>query len=130
MALPVVGEPTPSPAGNIDSMTIGELGEGVTYYFCVKAYDLTGNYSPMSNSPMITSGDSIPCEYTPGDFDADGLIGIFDVSALISFLYMEGDPPEIYNAGDTDGSGDINLQDIAYLLRYLYFEGPEPVCIF
>ena len=53
----VEGEPLPSPAGQIDSMMVIGLAPGLSYYFCIKAYDEAGNYSGLSNSPLKTAYD-------------------------------------------------------------------------
>lgn len=126
----VYGEPSPSPAGYIDSMEIGGLGYGIAYYFCIRAYDQAGNYSPLSNSPVIVSGDSVGCPYTPGDVNGDGSVSLFDVTYLISFVYTDGPDPQPYEAGDVNISNEINIFDITYLIFYLYMGGPAPGCFY
>ncbi len=53
----VTGEPTPSPAGRRDSMLVTDLESGADYYFCIKAFDEAGNYSGLSNSPLLTASN-------------------------------------------------------------------------
>jgi len=53
----VPGEPSPSPAGLTDSMLVTSLESGAEYYFCIKAYDEVGNYSGLSNSPLVTASN-------------------------------------------------------------------------
>lgn len=53
----IAGEPVPSPAGQIDSMLVISLESGAAYYFCVKAFDEVGNYSGLSNSPLVTASN-------------------------------------------------------------------------
>jgi hypothetical protein len=48
-ATQVTGEPTPSTAGQLDSMVIHNLKKDSTYYFSVQAYDEAGNKSGLSN---------------------------------------------------------------------------------
>ena len=62
-----------------------------------------------------------------GDANGDGNIDIFDVSYLISYLYLGGLSPNPDVIGDTNGDCTINLFDITYLINYLYNEGPPPL---
>lgn len=130
LAETVEGEPSPSPAGVTDSMEIGGLGYAVSYYFCIRAYDQAGNYSPMSNSPVAVSGDYIECPYEAGDLDRDGNINIFDATFLIKYLYLQGDPPDPAIAADINASGESNIHDIVDLLSFLYYDGDPPECVY
>jgi len=67
-------------------------------------------------------------EFVCGDANADLEINIFDLSYLISFLYLEGSPPQPLEAADVNSSDGVNLIDISHLISYLYLDGPEPVC--
>ena len=125
----IIGEPTPSIAGEIDSIIIRELDCGTDYYFCITTYDAAKNYSEMSNSPGVMSGDCADCLYVVGDIDGSGGVNLFDVTYLISYLYKDGDNPEPVEAGDVDGSGETQIFDVSYLIGYLYKAGPEPVCM-
>ncbi len=62
-----------------------------------------------------------------GDANGDGNIDIFDVSYLISYLYLGGLSPNPDVIGDTNGDCTINLFDITYLINYLYNEGSPPL---
>jgi hypothetical protein len=53
-AIQVQGEPQPSPSGHTDSMVVTDLEFGASYYFCIKTYDEAGNFSDLSNSPLLT----------------------------------------------------------------------------
>lgn len=48
------GEPIPSVAGSIETMTISGLSNGTTYYFAIKTTDEAANQSAISNSPSGT----------------------------------------------------------------------------
>lgn len=63
-----------------------------------------------------------------GDFDGDDALSIFDITGLISFLYLSGPPPVDPVMVDVNGSGDLNIFDITYLIAYMYLNGPPPVC--
>ncbi len=54
-ATPVVGEPTPGPAGSTHSMVVTGLAASTTYYFAVKVIDDAGNVSRLSNTVTFTT---------------------------------------------------------------------------
>jgi len=68
------------------------------------------------------------CSYICGDANGDGTHNIFDITYLITYLYLGGPAPDPLEAGDANGDGTINIFDITYLITYLYLEGPEPIC--
>ena len=68
------------------------------------------------------------CEYICGDINGDETINIFDVTGLIGFLYLEGEPPVSMDDADVNNDGNVNIFDITYLIGFLYLEGPEPNC--
>jgi len=63
-----------------------------------------------------------------GDPNADLEVNIFDVSYLISYLYLEGPAPDPMLTGDPNGDGMINIFDITFIINFLYTGGPAPVC--
>jgi hypothetical protein len=126
----VSGEPIPSPAGHTDSMIIGGLDYGASYYFCIRTFDRAGNLSLMSNSPLAVSGDYVECPYKLGDINGDGIVNIFDITYLLKYLYMEGSPPIPLAAGDTNASGNINIFDITLLTSFLYFGNVSLECVY
>ncbi len=79
----------------------------------------------MTYAPYVKTGILIDQPYLRGDANLDGLINIFDITYLISYLYKEGPPPDPYT-GNVDGIDPINIFDITYLISYLYREGPPP----
>jgi hypothetical protein len=54
----VAGEPTPSPAGSVESMTVSGLTPGQRYYFAIKTQDEVPNTSGVSNSPRAAANSS------------------------------------------------------------------------
>ena len=49
------GEPTPNPAGSVESMTVSGLTPGQRYYFAIKTQDEVPNTSGVSNSPRAAA---------------------------------------------------------------------------
>ncbi len=78
-----------------------------------------------------SDGDGIGdvCDIQCGDVNGDETVNIFDITGLISFLYMEGTPPVDDWAADVNGDTVINIFDITYLISYLYISGPAPNCV-
>jgi len=68
------------------------------------------------------------CEFLCGDTNDDEVVNIFDITFLISYLYLDGPPPIPLESSDVNSDGTINIFDITYLITYLYLEGSEPVC--
>lgn len=93
-----------------------------TFPFTVRALD--------SNIPSLEDVQhlSVTIERTCGDVDNDGAINIFDITFLISYLYLDGPPPDPLEMGDVNSDGDLNIFDITHLIAFLYSGGPEPTC--
>jgi len=84
-------------------------------------------YNPgQEDSDMDGIGDA--CDFNCGDCDGNGLVNILDITFLIAYLYMGGDPPANPASADVNSSGTINILDIAVLINYLYKGGPPPDC--
>jgi len=71
-----------------------------------------------------TMGSDLLC----GDANGDEDLNIFDVTFLISYLYLGGMPPEPIIIADVNSDNEINIFDIVYIISYLYLGGPEPDC--
>jgi len=92
-----------------------------------------GDYDGVPDSADNCPDDYNPeqdniCGYICGDANGDGIHNIFDVTFLITYLYLDGPAPDPIEAGDANGDGTINIFDITYLISYLYLDGPDPVC--
>lgn len=61
----VTGEPTPGPAGSVESMTVSGLTPGQRYYFALKTQDEVPNTSGVSNSPRAAAQASPNTVYLP-----------------------------------------------------------------
>jgi agmatine deiminase len=66
--------------------------------------------------------------YLCGDANGDGALNIFDITSLIAYLYIDGEPPYPMQAGDINSADDINIFDVTDLISYLYLGGAEPNC--
>ncbi len=96
---------------------------------------LDGFYSlyPMFYGPVL---DFIPkidagrvgLPFLCGDPNRDGTVNIFDVTYLISYLYLGGPLPDPMASGDVDDSGEINIFDVTRIISYLYNSGPPLEC--
>jgi len=68
-----------------------------------------------------------------GDVNDDSTINIFDITYLISYLYVDGPDPDcgvtsVGICGDVNYDATVNIFDITYLISYLYLDGPDPQC--
>ena len=68
------------------------------------------------------------CDCEPGNANADEPINIFDITYLISYLYLSGPAPTPYELcnGDPNNDCTCNIFDITYLISFLYLSGPPP----
>jgi hypothetical protein len=91
----------------------------------------TGQLNITSNDPadpeisIPVSLDVVP-QFVCGnvDNDVDNLINLADILYLISNVYADGDPPDIFESADVDSSGTLNLEDILLLIGFVYSEEP------
>jgi len=67
--------------------------------------------------------------YINGDANRDSTLNIFDITFIISYLYLEGEEPWPISAADVDCNLTVNIFDITYLINYLYRDGEEPCLI-
>jgi len=66
--------------------------------------------------------------YMCGDANGDGALNIFDITSLISYLYLDGEPPYPLQSGDINSDEVINIFDATGMIEYLYLGGTEPDC--
>ncbi len=99
------------------------LDDGADFNWRVRAHNAIG-WGDWSQ--MRSFSTEVP--WICGDVDADGEVNIFDITALIAYLYLEGDPPPVIESADVNNDGEINIFDITYLIAWLYLEGPAPDC--
>jgi hypothetical protein len=120
-------EPRPSIHGRIDSMVVTGVGYGMGYYFSLRAFDDASNYSSLSNSPLLISGDTAHGEIIPGDANNSGAVNGVDIIYLIG--YMEGTNPQPvpFLSGDANGDCNVNGLDVIYLMNFFKGSGGFPV---
>lgn len=86
-------------SGEGTTATLGDLNEGTTYYYVVRAYDATGE-----------SGDSNEVAYTPvvtsTDSDGDGVDDSMDPFPQDGSEWLDTDSDGVGNNADTDDDGD------------------------
>ena len=112
--------PTGATPGNL--VTIDTLSWG-TYKNPV-VNTIWGSYWPVYEPGKVYIR---PC--ARGDANCSGgELDIADITALISYLYIEpiGEPDVDPYAGNVNGEGEIDISDITYLISFLYLDGPAP----
>ncbi len=134
--------PSPSTAGQLDSVQVMNLDAGTSYYFALRTYDEVQNQSPLSNSPLLTAAITSCCEGRVGD--ANGLGGdeptIGDISTMVDHLFIDipllwcAEEADVNQSGGTDPQqgpgGDITIGDISVLIDYLFLTGGTlPDCL-
>jgi len=63
--------------------------------------------------------------FIPGDATGDGLVNLFDISYLGTYLYNDGPLPVHMSAADVDGNCIVNMLDVTYIIDNLYRLGPD-----
>jgi len=121
----IEGEPTPSPAGQVDSMVIDILDVGDTVRVCIKTGDEVDNWSGLSNSPLVIVVEGI--RFIPGDANGDGYVLGNDVTYLVRYFRSEGQPPDPFLAGDANGDCRVIGSDVTYLVRWFRVQGEPPL---
>ncbi len=92
-----------------------------------------GNIRFIASDGTLTDDETITITVTGttflcGDANSDGTVSIFDITYIISYLYLGGPAPAVPVSADVNNDATINVFDITYLVAYLYLEGPEPNC--
>jgi len=99
---------------------------------CRLSFFAGGQSSPIgagsSTNYKLYAGFVYPTVVLCGDLNGSGIVELGDVVYLISYLYKNGSPPDVYQSADVNCSGLVELGDVVYLISYLYKSGPEPVC--
>ncbi|MFZ5979809.1 MAG: dockerin type I repeat-containing protein [Candidatus Zixiibacteriota bacterium] len=67
-----------------------------------------------------------------GDVNGDNDIDISDITFLISYLYLDGDPPPVLRTANVNNSpdGEIDISDITCLIQFLYIDHRYLICPF
>jgi hypothetical protein len=108
-----------------DSMYIDATVDNINGYSYIVIPVNNGVLGRYSN---IVSVYSDPDFFLCGDADGNGLIQIFDIAYIVSYIYLNGPAPKPLAAANCDGGPELNIFDITYLVAYLYLNGPDPIC--
>jgi len=92
------GAPWPLESGSIQNYTVEDLQQGIIYYFAIKAFDESGNVSPLSNVP---NGSLIVDNISPYDI-ADLAVYEGSTSNLSTIKIMWTAPGDDGNVGIAD----------------------------
>jgi len=107
-----------------DSSSVGD--------FCIGQGDfINDTYDWLFESPVPTFDPvCLPIGWNGicGDANHDGTVNIFDITAIIEYLYLDGPAPDPLESADVNNDGTINIFDITDLVSFLYLEGPELNC--
>ncbi len=63
-----------------------------------------------------------------GDANGDEFVNIFDVTFMISALYLGGAQPDPVEAANVNNDTSFNIFDVTYLIAFLYKNGPALDC--
>ncbi len=114
--------------GRTDSRSFGQDTWTVTpervVFFDVELQSPVLEYVPVVDAPPAATYAILR-----GDVDYSGSRGLPDLSALISFLFLDGPEPITLQSGDVNADYAINLTDINRLIDYLFITFtpiPEP----
>ncbi len=78
-------------------------------------------------TPRLVPG-SVALPFDCGDVNGDAAINIFDITDIISYLYLEGDPPDPMKSADVNADCTVNIFDVTRLICYLYLDCPDLDC--
>jgi len=115
---------------SIESMT--DTSQAIVQW--TKTLDYTRIYVKILNSvPVDINTDnndaSVLLTYCyPAEVNGDSTINIFDITYLISYLYISGPEPTPFPicCGDPNCDCTVNIFDVTYIISYLYLSGPAP----
>ena len=81
---------------------------------------------------VIDDGSVTVMLSTCGNVNGNGNIDIADITALISYLYLGGDPPPVLRVANVNGTpdGTIDISDITGIIAHLYLDHRELNCPF
>jgi hypothetical protein len=105
-----------------DGLLTGTPSQSGTINFTARVEDSVGSSDEQELTFEITA--SFIC----GDANGDLSLNIFDITYIITYLYLDGPAPDPENSADVDFSGNINIFDITYMITFLYMDGPAPDC--
>jgi hypothetical protein len=100
----------------------------VRYYITAEDADANVVNDPPLAEEITYNYTVISIYFICGDANNDENVNIFDITHIISYLYLDGSPPDPIESADVNNDGTVNIFDVTYLISYLYLGGPEPGC--
>lgn len=94
------------------------------FYLCGKIYDSGQEHTRYyyAKPRMVFS-----CCQLRGDFDHNGLVGIFDLNFLVNDIFRGGPSADCSEEGDINGDGQPStVLDLNYLVNDIFRGGPSP----
>jgi hypothetical protein len=114
--------------GTIDKYALGGVSAPVDtadlFSIKVRLYAEAMNYAPKVFPGLVTTENILRCDT---DYSNDGVRDIADITRLIDYLYLGGQPLITIQSGDCDADFGIDIADLTYLIGYLFLEGPPPI---
>jgi hypothetical protein len=101
-----------------------------TYFGIQTGCTDTGPEEPIKTRVVdfMNGGVLIYGDWLCGDPNGDWTINIFDITMLITYLYLDGPPPIPMISADVNNDSMVNIFDITALISFLYLEGVPPDC--
>jgi len=115
-----------TPSGGIRVSVSVEVSDGVNSASTTYAILLSSNEDGGDGGGGGPGGGD-PVTPVCGDVDGSGEINMDDVTAIINYIFADGELADL-DIADVDGSGEVNISDAIYLIQYLNVGGPAPVC--
>jgi hypothetical protein len=112
---------------DIYSVVEGSPCPNLPYAWWISDFPVQWDFAIVENAVVICPADE-SCDCSPGECNGDAIINIFDITYLISFLYLSGPAPVPYAlcSGDPNCDCVCNIFDVTYLISFLYRDGPPP----
>ncbi|UCC43526.1 MAG: S8 family peptidase [Candidatus Zixiibacteriota bacterium] len=93
--------------------------------------NINTGYAGQLGSGLIDVGASLTAaaDNSCGDFDLNSSIDILDITRLLAYLYLDGDPSPNPSLGLIDGYLGITSNDFMTLWSYLFWTFTPPSCV-
>lgn len=101
----------------------GTTSDTGNFVFTVRAKDNGTSYADTTQFTLRVD----PVSLVPGNVDMADQVDIADLSALISYLYLNGPKPPVPITADVNNDCNLDIADISQLIAYLYLSGPPLV---
>lgn len=127
IANPIAGTYTVEVVGEPDALPDTYYSVGIRIDGSDEVVEVVDQSTPPSgNTDTYTYEVEENWHYQNGDANRDEILNIFDITFIISYLYLDGEAPWPVNAADVNCDLIVNIFDITHLISYLYLDGEEP----